>query len=89
MSSEFYQYLPPVLALGFCLFLVLEAKFLSWQFDREHGDERAKASGFLRWLVTPTKAELLEENERLKRELSRVPAGGVGDSASRSRESSK
>lgn len=89
MSSEFYQYLPPVLALLFCLFLVVEAKFLSWQFDRRHGDERANANGFLRWLARPTKAELLEENEKLKHELARSSADDLGDGARSNRESSE
>lgn len=71
MSSDLYQYVPPVLALGFCLFLVVEARFLSWKFDRRHGDERANANGFLRWLLTPTKAELMRENEELRSDLAR------------------
>ncbi|OWY08734.1 hypothetical protein B6V74_13000 [Thioclava sp. F42-5] len=79
MSWDLYQYVPPVLALGFCLFLVLEAKFISWQFDRRHGDERANANGFVSWLLTPTKAELMRENEELRNELARLSRVDVRD----------
>ncbi|WP_168173855.1 hypothetical protein [Thioclava sp. DLFJ5-1] len=72
MSMEIYQFVAPVLALAFCGVLMLQAKYVSWQFDRDHGDERAVRNNFVQWLLHPTKRDLLDENVRLRSDLAKA-----------------